>query len=108
MFKKLAQKLVQEREKHTSAAMNPIEVDFEQRQSVFLKHLTKTAVNMYEKQADIKKFTKLVLSDPENTSHNKLVTALFSHGIVNVEDEEKLIELSDNRRFLRDLGLTEY
>lgn len=107
MFKKLAQKLVQEREKRTSAAMNPIEVDFEQRQSVFLKHLTKTAVNMYERKADIKKFTKLALSDPENTSHNKLVAALFSHGIINAEDEEKLLKLSDNGRFLKDLGLTE-
>ena len=105
MFKKLAEKLVQDREKHSSVAMNPIEVDFEQRQSVFLKHLTKTAVDMYEKKSDIKKFTKLVLSNPENTSHNKLVDALFSHGCVSAEDEERLKELSDNRKFLKDLGL---
>lgn len=107
MFKKLAQKLVQEREKRTSAATNPLEVDFEQRQSVFLKHLTKTAVNMYEKKSDINKFTKLVLSDPDNKSHNKLVAALFSHGVINVEDEEKLEELSDNRKLLKDLGLVD-
>lgn len=105
MFKKLAEKLVQERERHANVALNPIEVDFEQRQSVFLKHLTKTAINIYEKKSDIKKFTKLVLSDPENTSHNKLVDALFTHGCISVEDEEKLNELSDNKKFLRDLGL---
>lgn len=108
IFKKLAQRLSDEREKRTSLAMNPIEVDFEHRQSIFLNKLTKTAVDLYEKQADVKKFTKLVLSDPENTSHNKLVDALFSHGIVSVnEDDEKLLKLSDNKRFLKDLGLTE-
>lgn len=107
MFKKLAEKLVHDRERHSSVALNPIEVDFEQRQSVFLKHLTKTAVNMYERKSDIKKFTKLVLSDPENKSHNKLVDALFSHGCVSAEDEERLNELSNNQKFLKDLGLVE-
>ena len=107
MFKKLAQKLTEERERRSSAALNPIEVDFENRKSVFLNKLSQNAVKMYERQSDVKKFSKLVLSDPENTSHNKLVDALFSHGVINVEDEERLIELSDNRRFLRDLGLSD-
>ncbi len=106
MFKKLAQRLSADREKQTNVAFNPIEVDFENRKKIFLKNMTKTAVEMYEKQSDIKKFTALALSNPENKSHNKLVEALFSHGIVNVEDDEKLLELSDNRRFLKDLGLT--
>ncbi len=106
IFKKLAQKLSAEREKRTSLAMNPIEVDFENRKSLFLNKMTKTAVEMYEHKADVKKFTKLVLSDPENDSHNKLVDALFSHGLVSLsEDEEKLEELSNNQRFLKDLGL---
>lgn len=107
MFKKLAQRLSAEREKQSCVATNPITVDFESRQKIFLNKMTKSAVEMYERQADVKKFTKLALSDPENKTHNKLVEALFSHGIVNVEDDEKLIELSDNRRFLKDLGLVD-
>ena len=107
MFKKLAQKLTEERKRRSSAALNPIEVDFENRKSLFLNKLSQTAVNMYERQSDVKKFSKLVLSDPENTSHNELVDALFSHGVINVEDEERLAQLSDNRRFLRDLGLSD-
>lgn len=107
MFKKLANRLSADREKQSSVAMNPIEVDFENRKSVFLSKMTQNAINLYERQADIKKFTKLALSDPENKSHNKIVDALFSHGIVNVEDEEKLKELSDNTRFLKDLGLVD-
>lgn len=107
MFKKLAQRLSADREKQSSVAINPFQVDFENRKSLFLNKMTQTAVNMYERQADIKKFTKLVLSDPENKSHNKLVDALFSHGIVNVEDEENLKKLSNNTKFLNDLGLVE-
>lgn len=107
MFKKLAQRLSAEREKQSCVAINPITVDFESRQKIFLNKMTKSAVDMYERQSDIKKFTELALSNPENKSHNKLVDALFSHGIVNVEDDEKLIELSDNRKFLKDLGLVE-
>ena len=62
---------------------------------------------MYEKKSDIKKFTKLVLSNPENKSHNKLVDALFTHGCISAQDDEKLKELSDNQKFLKDLGLVD-
>ena len=104
VFKKLAQKLSADRERIVSLSSNPI--NCQNREQIFLNKMTKNAVNLYEKQADIKKFTNLVLSDPENDSHNKLVDALFSHGIVNIsEEDEKLSKLSDNTRFLKDLGL---
>ena len=105
MFKKLAQKLNFDKKKHQSAAINPLEVDFEGRKSVFLDKLTKTAVNMYERKCDVKKFSKLVLSDPENDSHNKIMDELFFKGVIDASDDEKLFELSDNTRFLKDLGL---
>ncbi len=105
MFKKLAQKLNLEKKKHTSAAINPLDVDFEGRKSVFLNKLTKTAVNMYERKCDIKNFTKLALSAPENDSHNKIMDELFAKGVIDPSDDDKLLELSDNTRFLKDLGL---
>ena len=105
MFKKLAQKLNKDKQKFSSAAINPLEVDFDDKKSVFLDKLTRTAVNMYERKCDIKNFSKLVLSDPENDSHNKIVDELFSKGIIDASDDEKLLELSDNTRFLIDLGL---
>lgn len=107
MFKKLAQKLNMEKQKHSSAAINPLDVDFEGRKSVFLDKLTKTAVNMYEKKCDVKNFSKLVLSDPENDSHNKIMDELFSNGVVDPADDDKLLELSNNTRFLKELGLIE-
>ena len=90
-----------------STSINPIDVDFDSRKSVFLDKLTKNALKLYEKECDIKNFSKLVLSDPENTSHNEIVNELFSKGLIDISDDEKLAELSDNRRFLRDLGLTD-
>lgn len=105
MFKKLAQKLNLEKKKQSSVAINPLDVDFEGRKSVFLDKLTRTAVNMYERKCDIKNFTKLALSDPENNSHNKIMDELFAKGVIDPSEDEKLLELSDNTRFLKDLGL---
>ncbi len=104
MFKKLAQKLYSDRQKYSSAATNPLSVDFEKNQ--FLNKLTKRTVDLFEKNSDIKKFSKLVLSDPENQSHNDIVDELFSkNNIIDPFEDEKLMRLSDNEKFLRDLGL---
>lgn len=107
MFKKLAQKLTKERKNFSNVATNPLDVDFESKKSIFLDKLTKTAVNIYERNSDVKNFSKLVLSNPENNSHNEIMEELFSKGVVDASDDEKLLELSDNTRFLRDLGLTD-
>ena len=103
MFKKITQKLCTK--KKFSTTINPLEVDFDHRKNVFLDKLSENAVKLYEKECDIKNFSKLVLSNPENDSHNKIMDELFSKGVVDVTDDEKLAELSDNKRFLRDLGL---
>lgn len=105
MFKKLAQKLQTDRQKYSNAAINPLEVDFDDRKNEFLKKLTHNALNMYERQNDIKNFSKLVLSNPENQSHNQIVDELFSKGIIDPLEDDKLFHLSDNTRFLRELGL---
>ena len=69
--------------------------------------MTKHAVKLYEKKCDIKNFSKLVLSNPENTSHNELVEELFQKGVIDPLEDEKLEKLADNSSFLRDLGLLE-
>ena len=46
MFKKLVQKLNIDREKTSNAAINPIDVDFDNRKNDFLSKLTKNALNM--------------------------------------------------------------
>ena len=101
IFRRLAQKLVQEREKHNSVATNPLVVDFDDRKKLFLNKMTHSALDLYERKCDINNFSKLVLSDPENDSHNKIMDELFANG---VKDPFEM-ELSENKRFLRDLGL---
>ena len=46
-----------------------------------------------------------MLSDPENTSHNNLVNKLFEEGVADPFVDEKLADLANNQKFLRDLGL---
>ena len=58
------------------------------------------------KKTDVKNFTKLALSDPENSSHNQIMDKLFRYGdVIDPFEESKLFDLSDNEHFLRDLGL---
>lgn len=105
MFKKLAQKLAQDRERHTSLATNPLSVDFEGRKNVFLNKMTHSALDMYERKSDIKHFSQLVTSNPENDSHNRIMDELFASGVKDPFADEGVFSLSENKRFLRDLGL---
>lgn len=103
VFKKLAQKLAQDREKQYSIVTNPL--DFEDRKRLFLNKMTHAALDLYGRKCDVNNFSKLVLSDPENESHNILVDDLFASGVKDPFMYNKLMQLSDNKRFLRDLGL---
>lgn len=67
--------------------------------------MSKKAVELYERQTEINNFSKLVLSNPENKSHNKMVERLFNEGVADPFVDEKLADLADNQKFLRDLGL---
>ena len=105
LFKKLSEKLSTKGKKSFNGMIKPIDVDFDTSKNEFLDSLSKRALKLYEKQHDIKRFSQLVISDPENTSHNDLVSELFNKGAVDPLEDEKLEKLSDNTRFLRDLGL---
>lgn len=105
LFKKLSEKLSTKGKKSFNGMIKPIDVDFDTSKNEFLDGLSKRALKLYEKQHDIKKFSQLVLSDPENTSHNELVDDLFGKGIADPLEDEKLERLADNSRFLKDLGL---
>lgn len=104
MFKKLAKQLKTEyMTKDFTPMISPIKSDAE---SSFLKVMSAHALNLYERKTDISNFTKLAMSDPENTNHNQLVEDLFSGtNTKNPFTEEALFELSENSRFLEDLGL---
>ena len=107
IFKKLAQKLNTKRNKYVAGMVNPIDVDFALEKNTFLDNLTKKAVEMYEKKCDIKNFTRLALSCPENNSHEEIMAELFKQGVVDPFEDEKLNRLAQNEKLLRDLGLSD-
>lgn len=106
LFKKLSEKLSTKNKKTCNGMIKPIDVNFDTSKNEFLDNLSKKAIKLYEQQHDVKKFTQLVLSDPENLNHNEIVNDLFNKGnLIDPLEDEKLERLADNKRFLRDLGL---
>ena len=67
--------------------------------------ISNRAMQMYERELDIKNFTELATSDPENTSHNELVKELFAKGVVDVFEDSTIAALSSNKSLIDDLGL---
>ena len=66
-------------------------------------NISNEAINLYQRDLDIRKFASLALSDPENLSHNTLV-AQKVFGANDENFENKIIEgIFNNRTFLRDL-----
>lgn len=108
MFKKLASKLnIKQKKTVVQGMKNPIDSNFDISKNEFLEGLTKHAIHMYEKKCDINHFSKLVTSNPEDNSHNAIMHELFEQGVVDPFEDEKLAQLYDNGRFLRDLGLSD-
>ena len=105
MFKRLAKQLKAERVENSCFPMSsPVTSLKEQTKNSFLRSLSKHALNLYERKTDINNFTRLALSNPENTSHNIIVEELFGKD-GDPFAEDALFTLSENERFLKDLGL---
>ena len=64
------------------------------------------AIQMYQKEQDVSKFTKLVMSDPEDLSHEDIIAGLFDKGGIDPFSDEVLSELSTNNNLLKDLGMS--
>lgn len=106
MFRKIVSKLNnQKKQKAIQGMINPISANFEPAKNDFLDGLSKRAVEMFERQCDIKNFSKLALSDIDNISHNEIMQEMVNKGVVDPFEDEKLAELANNEKFLKDLGL---
>ncbi len=106
MFEEIVSKIENANKQKAAQGMaNPISATFQPAKNDFLDKLTKRAVMMFEKNCDIKNFSKLVLSDLDNDSHIEIAKELNSKGITDPFEDEKLANLADNERFLKDLGL---
>lgn len=63
------------------------------------------AMQLIERDNDIKKFTKLAMSDKNDNSHLALMEELFSQGISDPFEEDILSDLAENSDLWDDLGL---
>ncbi|HNW25794.1 MAG TPA: hypothetical protein PLG15_06695 [Candidatus Gastranaerophilaceae bacterium] len=65
--------------------------------------ISNEAVSMYEKEQDIRTFTKLAMSDPNDFSHDAIISKLFAGGVEDPLSDEAMEKLSSNERLLKDL-----
>ncbi len=107
VFKKLATKLEQDRQRQSVAGMayNPIDIDFKARKNLFINKMSESALKLYEREQDIKKFTKMALEEQNKNSDDHLIDMLFKQGVIDPLDDEKLFGLSSNAKLLKDLGI---
>lgn len=104
IMKKLSERISNILKKESRASYTTLP-DNNAKQSL-LRKLSKNALNLYVKHTDIKHFTKLVLSDPENLEHEKLVQDLINKGeISDIMSDKNIKNLTENDKFLKDLGL---
>ena len=105
IFDEITKKLNIKVNKFSNSVSNPIGQSDYDAKNEFFNIMSKRAINLYERQCDIKNFTKLALSNPENTSHNERVEALLKEDVLDPLSEEVIKQLSDNQDLIRDLNL---
>ena len=67
--------------------------------------ISNDAVNLYQKEQDVKQFNNLALSDPQDLSHEDIISNLFDKGVSDPFSDEVLTSLSGNKNLLSDLSL---
>ena len=67
--------------------------------------ISKSALELFQKDCDIKKFNKIAMSDLSNTSHLDRMKELFETGVVDVFEDDVLTQLSGNSKLWDDLEL---
>lgn len=66
--------------------------------------ISNEAMNLYQKEQDVKKFTSLVLSDDSDMSHLALIEQAFSSGVKSPFTDDMLETLLSNQKFLDDIN----
>lgn len=94
--------LVQEAEQIKNNKKNPY-ADIDKNLLIDETSISNEAVALYQRDLDVKKFTKLALSDPDDNSHN----AITAEKVFNAHDEKfdnKVLDgIFDSRGFWKDI-----
>lgn len=66
--------------------------------------ISQNAMQMFQRDLDIKKFTKIASENPEDISHLERMRELFDSGVVDPFEEDILGELATNSKLWDDLN----
>ena len=66
--------------------------------------ISANAMQLFQKDLDIKKFTKIASENPEDLSYMEKMQELFSNGVVDPFEEDVLSELVTNSKLWDDLN----
>jgi len=92
----------------SSVATNPINNPYKNIDKNLLideTAISDEAVNLYQKEQDVKQFNTLAMSDPEDMSHEEIVAGLFNKGVSDVFSDETIKSLSANQILMDDLDI---
>ena len=67
--------------------------------------ISSNAIELFQKDCDIKKFNKIAMSDEEDLSHLQRMQELFADGIIDVFEDDVLSDLVTNSKLRDDLEL---
>lgn len=67
--------------------------------------ISSNALQLFQKDLDIKKFNQIAMSDQEDLSHLEIMKDLFKSGITDVFEDDVLKELVTNSKLWDDLEL---
>jgi len=65
--------------------------------------ISQDAIRLYEREQDVNKFTKLALSDAEDTSADEIVLQKAFAGEISIDDDDAIFSILNNDNFLKDI-----
>ena len=92
----------------SSVVTNPLKSNYQNVDKSLLideTAISNKAIQLYQKEQDIKQFTNLAMSNPEDLSHEDIIANLFDKGVVDPFSDGILGELSQNQKLWNDLAL---
>ncbi len=67
--------------------------------------ISANAMELFQRDLDINKFTKLVTENPNDNSYHQRMQELFADGVIDVYEDDVLSSLVTNSKLLDDLEL---
>ena len=65
--------------------------------------ISSNAMELFQRDLDINKFTKLAISDPEDKSYIAQVQKLFEDGVIDAYEDDVLSDLVNNSKLWEDI-----